>query len=72
MSIDINEVAALLHVEEKLRAHGDAFKNMLASVRNKLAQHEAAHTPQPEAEPEPASPKAPEPTNGNGSDVRRV
>lgn len=54
--IDINEIAALLHVEEKLRAHGSSFKNMLAAVQNKLKEHEAAHAPKA---PEPAP--APEP-----------
>lgn len=71
--IDINEVAALLHVEEKLRAHGNAYQNMLAAVRAKLSQHEANHTPQP-AEPEEVAvnpePPAEEPVNGNGA--RRV
>lgn len=67
--IDINDIAALLHVEEKLRAHGAAFPNMLAAVRAKLNQHEAEHAPQQEAQPEaePLSPKVPEdsPTEAN-------
>ena len=50
--IDINDVAALLHVEEKLRAHGTVYKNMLAAVRAKLAQHEAAHASTPPPTPE--------------------
>lgn len=49
--IDINDIASLLHIEEKLRAHGPKFPNMLAAVRAKLDEHEAAHAP---AKPEPA------------------
>lgn len=59
---DINEIAALLHVEEKLRAHGNKFQNLLGHVRAALDRHEADHAPK-EAEPEPVkeeptSPKA--------------
>lgn len=50
--IDLNDVAALLHIEEKLRGHPQ-FKNMYAAVMAKLQEHEAAHAP-PEAEPIPA------------------
>lgn len=51
--IDINDIAALLHVEEKLRAHGNKFPNMLKAVMDKLSQHEATHAPQPQPEPQP-------------------
>ena len=57
--IDINDIAALLHVEDKLRAHGDKYRHMLAAVRAKLDEHEATHTPEPkpkaEAEAEPVT-----------------
>lgn len=52
--IDINDIAALLHVEEKLRAHGNAYPNMLAAVKAKLSSHEAEHAPKPEPQPEPS------------------
>lgn len=48
--VDINEIAGLLHVEEKLRQHGEKFKNMLAAVRQKLEEHESEHKPAPAQE----------------------
>lgn len=74
MSIDINDIAGLLHVEEKLRAHGEKFKNMLAAVRTKLEEHEAAHAPKPEPAPEPAPASEAEtsPNGTNNGAERRV
>lgn len=46
--MDINEVAGLLHIEEKLRAHGDKFKHMLKAVRDKLDVAEKEQTPKEE------------------------
>lgn len=53
--IDINDIAALLHVEEKLRDHGGKYLHLLQAVRAKLDEHEAMHkaAAQPEPEPEP-------------------
>lgn len=58
--IDSNEVSALLHVEEKLRAHGNKFPNMLKAVMAKLEGFEAQHAPAAPAPAEPA-PEAEEP-----------
>ena len=49
--IDINDIAALLHVEEKLRAHGNKFAAMHRAVVAKLDEHEATHKKAEEPEP---------------------
>lgn len=54
--VEINDVAALLHVEEKLRAHGNRYPNMLKAILAKLDEHEAAHAPAKEPEPEVEQP----------------
>ena len=76
--VDVNEVAGLLHIEEKLRAHGDKFKNMLKAVRDKLDSAEKDHTPQPEPAPEPTpepdgppEPTEPEQVDENGAIMER-
>lgn len=71
--IDINDIAALLHVEEKLRAHGTAYPNMLAAVKAKLSSHEAEHAPKPEPKPE-ADPTIDtnEPAASIGNGERRI
>lgn len=51
---DHNEIAALLHIEEKLRVHGNKYPNMLNAVRQKLDEYEAEHVPAKPVEEEPA------------------
>lgn len=64
---DHNEIAALLHIEEKLRAHGNKYPNMLNAVRAKLDACEAEHTP---AVDEPVAEEAAEETEAKPA--RRV
>lgn len=70
--IDINEISALLHVEEKLRAHGNKYTNMLNAVRAKLDEHEATHTPKPEPKAEPVTEEIEEDEDGEAKPTRRL
>ena len=51
MSIDVNEVAALLRIQE-LTAGQTNLKNIHDAAVTKLAQLNADHAPQPESEAE--------------------
>lgn len=56
---DLNELEQLLVIEEKLRAHGSAYLNVLAYIHARLAEVDSIYAPELE-EPEPEEPTEPD------------
>lgn len=50
--MDLQEIAALLHVHETLQKHGDMFPNLKKHALDMLRSIEADHAPQKAEEPE--------------------